>query len=137
MLWQLPPPLKRDDALLSGFLQRLPGHLRYAVEFRHDSWWHPDVYAALGAGGVGVCLIDMPGFTSPPVVTSNFIYARLHGPEALYASRYSSEQLRDWADRLSVAAGNARRLCIYCNNDARGYAVENALSLLRLLRERS
>ena len=44
---QLPPTLPRDDQRLDYFLRRLPERLRIAVEFRHSSWNHEDVFHLL------------------------------------------------------------------------------------------
>src|SRR5581483_732794 len=38
VLFQLPPALKCDVALLSDYVALLPEGLRYAFEFRHASW---------------------------------------------------------------------------------------------------
>jgi uncharacterized protein YecE (DUF72 family) len=133
VLWQLPPTLSRDDAVLSRFLHVLPSGFRHAIEFRHPSWWHTDVYAALAANRIAICLVDMPGFMSPLVATSDFVYARFHGADSLYVGKYSDDALRVWAERLRGVAGNQAAIYAYFNNDARGYAVENALTFRRLL----
>src|ERR1039458_7378135 len=51
ILFQLPPHLKCDEALLSDFLALLPPDLRYAFEFRHTSWLAAD--GDVPAGGHG------------------------------------------------------------------------------------
>src|SRR5580693_1564987 len=38
VLFQLPPAMKCDEALLADFLATLPPDMRYAFEFRHVSW---------------------------------------------------------------------------------------------------
>jgi len=47
ILFQLPPNLKCDIALLSEFLEILPDDLRFAFEFRHTSWLMDEVYRLL------------------------------------------------------------------------------------------
>src|SRR5579885_1946351 len=51
ILFQLPPQMKCDLALLRDYLSLLPAsdtlHLRYAFEFRHESWLADAVYAEL------------------------------------------------------------------------------------------
>jgi hypothetical protein len=47
LLVQLPPQQVRDDARLAFFLDRLPWWLPVAVEFRHPSWVHDDVFDLL------------------------------------------------------------------------------------------
>jgi uncharacterized protein YecE (DUF72 family) len=46
VLWQLPENFRRDDERLAGALARLPAG-RHCFEFRHASWFQPDVYALL------------------------------------------------------------------------------------------
>src|SRR4051812_417460 len=46
VLWQLPERFRRDDERLAFALDRLPPG-RHAFEFRHASWFAPDVYALL------------------------------------------------------------------------------------------
>ena len=47
VLFQLPPNFKCDVARLRDFLAVLPRGLRAAFEFRHESWFVEEVYAAL------------------------------------------------------------------------------------------
>src|SRR5215467_15441645 len=47
VLFQLPPNLKVDVEVLKSFLGSLPRRLQSAFEFRHASWFHDNVYAAL------------------------------------------------------------------------------------------
>ena len=51
LLVQLAPAQARDDARLAYFLQSLPDWVRVAVEFRHPSWHHEDVFALLKMHG--------------------------------------------------------------------------------------
>ena len=45
VLYQLPPFLKADSALLSDFLALLPAAVRSTFEFRHDSWFTEETFA--------------------------------------------------------------------------------------------
>ena len=47
VLFQLPPALKCDEALLGDFLSTLPRDMRCAFEFRHASWLTDAVYGLL------------------------------------------------------------------------------------------
>ena len=67
---------------------------------------------------------------------ADFLYARLHGHEKLYASNYSDEQLRSWVEQLSEAAGQQRDIFVYFDNDIEGYAPQNALRLREILADR-
>ena len=47
LLVQLAPDHARDDDRVRYFLSLLPSWLRVALEFRHPSWHHEDVFAML------------------------------------------------------------------------------------------
>jgi len=128
VLWQLPPGLARDDERLKRFLEVLPRSARHAVEFRHQSWWHEDVYALLREHAIALCLIDWPGFRSPVVATTDFIYLRFHGSGTLYGGLYGDDSLAWWAEAATTIATNPRTVYAYFNNDANACAVRNALT---------
>ncbi len=133
ILYQLPPGLKRDDRVLGDFLALLPGNLLHAVEFRHSSWLHEEVYAILRAYGVAFCVISAPGRDYPPVATGSFAYLRFHGSQAMYGGSYSDEELEHWARITRDLSGGSRAIFAYFNNDANAHAVFNALALADLL----
>ena len=94
VLFQLPPALKLDVALLSDFLATLPGDMRCAFEFRHASWLTDAVYALLEKHGIALCLAESEKIVIPKVITSSFVYFRLRMPE------YSVEDRREIAERV-------------------------------------
>jgi uncharacterized protein YecE (DUF72 family) len=81
ILFQLPPAMKCDVALLRSFLELLPGDLRYAFEFRHASWLVEEVYDALRQRNVALCVAESEKLEVPPVITADFVYYRLRKPE--------------------------------------------------------
>ncbi len=133
VLYQLPPGLPRDDARLEAFLQILPRGVRHVFEFRHESWLVPEVLALLRRHSAGFCVFDMPGLQCPLAATAKFAYIRFHGSTALYSTRYTDEELAGWAERLRGLDAGVEDMYIYFNNDARAYAVENAVKLKELL----
>jgi len=125
--------MKRNDELLQNFLSSLPPKYRHVVEFRHESWIDDTVFDILRRHNVGLCVFDMPGFSCPLVATSDFVYVRFHGSQGLYSSRYSNEELSQWAKRIARVGQNVKATYIYFNNDAEAFAVENAITLKRFL----
>ena len=81
LLVQLAPAQARDDARLAYFLQSLPDWVRVAVEFRHPSWHHEDIFALLESQGAAYCV--MSGAHLPCILrtTRLFAYVRMHGPD--------------------------------------------------------
>jgi uncharacterized protein YecE (DUF72 family) len=99
VLYQLPPFLKKDLPRLQEFLQVLPAGHRAAFEFRNDSWFDDDVYAALQATGAALCLSEREDDAPPPLVeTATWGYVRLRLEE------YSDADFAQWAERLRATA---------------------------------
>jgi uncharacterized protein YecE (DUF72 family) len=66
-------------------------------------------------------------------VTADFVYVRLHGDEELYASGYTDEALRRWADRIRGWADEGQDVFVYFDNDIKVKAPADAMTLLNLL----
>lgn len=133
LLFQLPPGMQRDDERLESFLSMLPRRFRYAVEFRHESWLDDTVFDVLRRYNTGLCVCDMPGLACPLLATADFAYVRFHGASGLYSSCYSDEELDSWALKIAELAKGRDEVYIYFNNDADGFAIQNAKTLTRKL----
>jgi uncharacterized protein YecE (DUF72 family) len=135
VLVQLHPEQQRDDARLDHFLGLLPEALRVAMELRHPSWDHPEVYALLHRHRAAYVVMSGAGLPCIPRVTTDIAYVRMHGPDprALYTGSYSARQLGRWADQIQLWHSDGRDVYVYFNNDGSGYAVQNARTLKRLL----
>jgi uncharacterized protein YecE (DUF72 family) len=59
VLWQLPENFHRDLERLAAALQALPRG-RHALEFRHPSWFTPEVYALLRERDAALVIGDHP-----------------------------------------------------------------------------
>jgi len=96
ILFQLPPFLQKDEALLADFLGALPPTWRVALEFRHVSWFQEGVFALLSEHNVALCSGDAEkGERSPPfVATADFGYLRLRAPS------YDEATLLTWSQRI-------------------------------------
>jgi uncharacterized protein YecE (DUF72 family) len=98
VLFQLPPNLKKDLPRLDAFLAMLPTGHRAAFEFRNESWFDDDVYAALRRVGAALCVSEREDNAPPPLMpTADWGYVRLRLEE------YTDDDLRDWAARLAKA----------------------------------
>jgi uncharacterized protein YecE (DUF72 family) len=135
LLVQLHPGMARDDDRLDHFLTVMPDWIPVAVEFRHASWDHPDVYALLERHGAAY--VVMSGARLPCVLraTSKLVYVRMHGPDdqTMYAGSYSDDDLRQWADRIHAWRDEGRDVLVYFNNDLGGHAVRNAWTLKEMV----
>ena len=131
LLYQLPQSMRYDAQRLEDFLKIIPGDVSHAFEFRHNSWFDDRVFNLLRRYNVGLCIYGMPDFRTPLVTTSDFSYIRFHGSRWLYSSGYSDEELEDWAQKINELG--VTKVYVYFNNDAEGFAIENALKLKSLL----
>lgn len=135
LLVQLPPAQARDDARLAYFLQSLPGWMRVAVELRHPSWQHEDVFTLLERRAAGYCVMSGAGLPCILRATADFAYVRMHGPDPhhLYAGSYGNDSLHWWADRIREWEHLGKDVFVYFNNDGHANAVRNAGTLRALL----
>jgi uncharacterized protein YecE (DUF72 family) len=132
ILFQLPPALVRDDALLKDFLSILSPEYRNVIEFRHPSWYAGEVYDLLRTYGAGFCIVSSAKVPPDAVRTSDTAYFRFHGLTGGYRHDYSEDELRHWAEVIKATGGTER--FVYFNNDYQAFAVQNALRLAELLR---
>ncbi|OGO53239.1 MAG: hypothetical protein A2148_01890 [Chloroflexi bacterium RBG_16_68_14] len=135
VLWQLPPQMKCDLDRLESFLMVLPRDVRHAFEFRRRDWFQPETFATLRRYDAAFCAYHMVDSETPLEATSDIAYLRFHGSNELYGGRYSDRQLAGWAGRLRALPEDVREVYVYFNNDAFGYAIENAATLRAILRE--
>jgi uncharacterized protein YecE (DUF72 family) len=133
-LIQLPPNWKKDLKRLKEFikvLKEISPKERFAFEFRHRSWFEKEVFDFFRKyKNISLCQADSPGWPLTFEITNSFVYIRMHGGKILYGSKYSSQELKEWAKRIKNYL--KKKLDVYCyfNNDAHGFAVENAKELL-------
>jgi uncharacterized protein YecE (DUF72 family) len=126
LLFQLPPNFKRDDAVLSAFLQTLPDGTRAAFEFRHESWHDDTVFQALRARNVALCIADSEKMSTPVVATADYSYFRLRD------EGYRPQDIQRWG---AVVAGvsQARNAFVYFKHEEQGKGPEFARLLSRSL----
>jgi uncharacterized protein YecE (DUF72 family) len=133
VVFQLPPFWEADGKRLEAFLGALPKRHRYAFEFRNPTWHTEAIQQILRKHNAAFCLFEIAGFASGFPLTADFTYVRLHGPGAAYQGSYSEAALQNWAARIDAWRRQLRAIYVYFDNDQAAYAVENALSLKRLL----
>ena len=133
-LFQFPPSFHFRASRLKAIVAQLSARHPTAVEFRHKSWWTPQVYRTLQRHGLIFCAVSAPRLPEAVPAGGEVIYARLHGTSQWYRHDYSDEELAAWAQKI-VSSG-AKEAWVYFDNDRNGYAVKNALRFRRMLRAR-
>jgi uncharacterized protein YecE (DUF72 family) len=114
LLIQLPPNLSRDDERLARFLEQLPQGLRWAIEFRHDSWFDPAIETLLQQFNVSWVAADTDERPAECRDTADFWYIRLR------RSDYAEADLQLWGDRIAEAIGRGKSCYVYCKHEDEG-----------------
>ncbi len=128
ILWQLPPNLHRNDEKLINFCKALEAKNKNVIEFRHDSWFVPEVYEIMEKHKVHFCSISTPDFPEDMIVTGGVGYVRFHGKgKDWYHYYYSKGELKEWHKKIKESG--AKEVYIYFNNDIEANAPENAQQL--------
>ncbi len=125
VLFQLPPQMRCDTALLADYLALLPADLRFAFEFRHASWFQDEVYQLLGKHKVSLCAAESEKIETPKVVTAGFVYSRLR------KDSYSPEERAAIRAEAGNLLGQAKDLYVYFKHEE---TPEGALYAEELLR---
>jgi uncharacterized protein YecE (DUF72 family) len=180
ILWQLPPSFRFDPGRLATFFDLLPRDtgaaarlarkhdtkvegravtkadrarpLRHALEVRHASFETAEFVQLLRAHDVALVVADTAGkWPLIEDVTSDFIYARLHGDKKLYVSGYTDAALKEWARKIRSwvkgatpahakrigpplrSAKRGRDVFVYFDNDVKVRAPFDAISLAHRL----
>lgn len=136
ILFQLPPGWKYNEERLIAFLEVLPNHYRYTMEFRNPSWYNDRVYALLEEKNIAFCIYEIDYHMSPIWVTADFVYVRLHGPEGKYAGSYSDSALQWWVNQCLDWRKTGKDVFFYFDNDQLGYAAFNAKRMIELVGEK-
>jgi uncharacterized protein YecE (DUF72 family) len=124
VLYQLPPTMKCDVALLDAFLEALPSGGRSAFEFRHASWHDDAVLEVLHRHGAALCIADTDEATTPRIATARFGYLRLR------RAHYRAAELRRWVDWLEEQPWRESFVYFKHEDEARGPAFALAMAQL-------
>jgi uncharacterized protein YecE (DUF72 family) len=155
-VWQLPPNISYDRAVLEAFLVMLPhtisdyvnlagkadgrlktepfldasgvGPIRHAIEMRNASFEHPEVNALLAAHNVARVIADTP--ESPArELTADFAYCRLQGPAHGGGTGYGPDDIADWAKTAKDWSASSKDVFAYFVHEDKLHAPANAIAL--------
>jgi uncharacterized protein YecE (DUF72 family) len=131
LLWQLPRQFHRDDDRLGTALEALPPG-RHGFEFRHESWFVPEVEQLLRTHEAALVIGDDPERRfQTHARTADWMYLRFHRGRGRDGN-YTPAQLREWAAR--VRAWRRRGdVYAYFNDDWGGHAIDEAGTLKELV----
>jgi uncharacterized protein YecE (DUF72 family) len=127
LLFQLPPFLKKDLALLDAFLDELPPGVWAAFEFRHASWLDDEVYARLKARNLALCVADSERLKTPVTTTADYGYFRLRD------EGYTPDDLGRWAQTIRERTSSCSDVFVYFKHEEAGKGPEFGRILLDAL----
>jgi uncharacterized protein YecE (DUF72 family) len=132
VLWQLPENFHRDDERLTQLFELVPPG-PHTIEFRHESWFVPEVMSILRRYGVALTIGDHPSrpFQSYEA-TADWRFIRFHYGARGRAGNYSATEIAEWAERIKDWR-RRERVYVYYNNDWNSYAPANAKVLMKRL----
>lgn len=131
ILWQFPPTLTLKDDRFEKFIELLPRDfkqaaklakkqtfeidggipkggenypIRHAFEFRHPSFFQTSEFTDMLRKNNIAVVFGHSGQNNPYVedVTSDFVYARMHGQDKRFAKGHTEEFLAAWAQRVEL-----------------------------------
>ena len=128
--------ISRVDTFLTYFTQAVraqPHPFDVAIEFRHKRWFTDEAFAMLRRHNAALVAGQSSRWPETRHITADVAYNRMHGPEKLFASSYSTEQLQELAAYIKNLPKQVSRVYVYFNNDFHGYALTNAQELCALM----
>ncbi len=137
-----------NRAVFEEFLPSLDRDLRWAIEFRHGSWFDQSILSLLRRRGIAVVLADGRWFTRERLFemardpTARFLYVRWMGQGPCYTDFGSvqddrADVLGEWATLVNAVTGRFDAIYGYFNNRFEGYAPNGARGFERLLQNPS
>lgn len=137
VLWQLPVNFSINIERLKCFITGLAlwQEVRHVVEFRHSSWFVPQVRDLLQYNHIAICQSDSADWPMWADASSDIVYARLHGHSETYVSPYSNNSLTQWSKKIKSWQQKGKIVFVYFDNDTNAHAPKNALTLRSMISE--
>jgi len=128
ILIQLPPSYSTEKfSILAAFLKDLPDDIRFAVEFRHLSWYTTQTTELLATHHIGWAATEFANLPHQITSTTDFIYIRWLGKHAAFR-RYDHEQVDRgprlvwWGKQIHLSVDQTKIVYGFFNNDYSGFA---------------
>ena len=128
ILIQLPPSLTDADIdTVNTFISGLPTDWRYAVEFRHPSWFTPQSAELLAAHQVCWVSTEYDNVPKQVVPTTDFLYVRWLGKHGQFERKNQERidvtpQLQWWIDQFEPHLDHFETIYGFFNNDFSGHS---------------
>ena len=136
-LIQMPPSFKYQKHLqqLTDFLSTLDHERRYAVEFRNESWFNPEVEKLLRDRGICQVWSINQYLTTPPTLTADFVYMRFVGDRTIERfgkiQKDQTNAMKAWG--VSLLQAESRDKFVLFNNHFAGFGPGSVNEFRRLM----
>jgi uncharacterized protein YecE (DUF72 family) len=128
ILIQLPPSFTAVEFdTIAAFLTSLPSDLRYAVEFRHPSWYVSETAELLKAQGMAWVSLDYLDLPKQIGLTTDFLYIRWLGEHGRFEQKNQEQidatpELTWWWNYIQPHLGHVQTIYGFFNNDYAGFS---------------
>lgn len=136
---QLPPSFKlsKHEEALANFIAELNPRSRYAIEFRHKSWFNPATEKLLERNNICQVWSVNQYLSTPAAVTSDIIYLRLVGDRKITefkeTQRDQSELMQTWKKALENVGSSVKERFVFFNNHFAGFGPASVNEFRRLM----
>ena len=127
VLFQLPPNFKKDTLVLGDFINGLPGGLRAAFEFRHESWFDAEIFDLLKSRNIALCIADTDSIVTPKKISADYGYLRLRRED------YTETDVKRWSDFVREQGSNWKDAFVYFKHEESGIGPKLARQMMELL----
>jgi uncharacterized protein YecE (DUF72 family) len=105
-------------------------------QFRHKSWFCEELYELLNKKQMNLCFYDHKEYRSPEIITSPFIYIRMHGPyKQAYKGSYEESTLLEYSQKFQKWQKEGKSIYCYFDNDEKANAPKDAQRLKQMLKK--
>ncbi|MDQ6622199.1 MAG: DUF72 domain-containing protein [Verrucomicrobiota bacterium] len=127
VLFQLPPTLKKDAALLEAFLQDIPDGMRAAFEFREPGWFSDDIFELLKRKNLALCIAESEKLNTPNESTADYGYLRLRRED------YGEADIARWSEAVRARSNEWSDAYVYFKHEESGIGPKLAQQMMARL----
>ena len=137
---QLPPSVKAEKHMpaMKKFVEFLSPKYKHAIEFRHKSWFVPEVYKLLEKHNIAMTWSLNQYLETPAEVTADFAVLRMVG-EHDDITQFTGKQkerradMERWAENVKEKTESLDNAYVFFNNHFAGFGPESVNEFRRLL----
>jgi uncharacterized protein YecE (DUF72 family) len=116
---------------LTAFLENLPDNRRFAVEFRHPSWYKQEAADLLADKNVCWVATEFEGVPKEVALTTDIMFIRLVGVHGMFSEHDHEQkdvtpQLKEWWQWIRSKVDNVHSVYVFFNDDFSGHAPASA-----------